>query len=264
MEMIQLLCPKCKSRLTKVDKTMKCENHHSYDLAREGYVNLLLNKTNSGDNLEMVEARKNFLSSGHYDFLVDYLVDILKNYDDIIDCGCGEGYYTNKISQILDKNIVAFDISKSAISKAAKKNNNNTYFVGSIYNILIDDNQVDCVLNICAPFSEKEFIRILKNGGRIVKVIPAKNHLLELKQFLYDKVYLNDETVKTDNLKEENRTYLSRKVTINNQDLMNLFKMTPYYFRTKNEDITRLNNLESLEITFSFEVIIYEVNDVFK
>ena len=70
--------------------------------------------------------------------------------------------------------------------------------------------------------------------------------------------------MKTDNLKEENRTYLSRKVTINNQDLMNLFKMTPYYFRTKNEDITRLNNLESLEITFSFEVIVYEVNDVFK
>lgn len=254
-------CPKCKNELVLINKTYKCLNNHCYDLSKEGYVNLLMNKSFAGDNKEMVNARNDFLNKGYYSFLTDALLDKIDNHSIVLDCGCGEGYYTNKIS--LNKSITLYgtDVSKLAIQKAAKKDNLKkiTYFVSSIYNLPVMDNSIDYILNICAPLCEDEFKRVLKENGRLIKVIPAKDHLIELKEVLYDDVYLNDDELILNNFNQLNRTNVCIKKIVEGDDIKNLFMMTPYYYKTPKEAMSKLDNLNSLEITMSFDVIEYEV-----
>lgn len=256
-----LICPKCKEKLKLIDRTYKCINNHCFDISKEGYVNLLLNKSDSGDNKEMVDARLAFLNKGYYNFLIDKVMSYIDKNNIILDCGCGEGYYTNYIKKSLGCVIFGTDISKSAIQKAAKRNvgKDINYFVSSIFDIPIAEDCVDVILNICAPHFEKEFKRILKEGGKILKVIPAKNHLIELKEFLYSEVYLNDDSVDMSSFKLKDNIKVESKHAINNEDIRNLFIMTPYYYKTKKQDIERLFKLEKLDITFSFNIHIYEV-----
>ena len=106
-----IICPNCKALLQKIDKTVRCENGHSFDYAKQGYLNLLLpnqKKTNSpGDNKLMLTARESFLSTGHYDFLLQHIESSLKalnyfsaengNNTQLLDLGCGTGYYLSLI-----------------------------------------------------------------------------------------------------------------------------------------------------------------------
>ena len=215
----------------------------------------------------MVNARSDFLNKGYYLHLADELLKFIDKSSLVLDCGCGEGYYTNYLEERLTEynvNIYGTDISKIAVSKAAKRNKNKniTYFVSSLYDIPVASKSFDYILNICAPLCEKEFIRVLKENGKIIKVIPAKDHLIEMKEFLYKDVYLNDEEVTTEYLKEISRINVKNRVLIDNDDIKNLFMMTPYYYKTKKEDIERLYNLASLRITFSFEILVFEVKNV--
>lgn len=254
-------CPKCKNELILTNKTYKCCNNHCYDLSKEGYVNLLMNKSFAGDNKEMVSARNDFLNKGYYFFVIGAILEKIDNSSIILDCGCGEGYYTNYISQNKDITLYGTDVSKSAIQKAAKKDVENkvTYFVSSIYNLPVVNDSIDCILNICAPLCEEEFKRVLKQKGRLIKVIPAKEHLIELKEVLYDEVYLNDDELTLNCFKQVKRTNLCQKKIVEGKDIKNLFMMTPYYYKTPKEAIFKLENLHSLEITMSFDIIEYEV-----
>ena len=256
-------CPKCNKELQLNNKTYKCSNNHSFDISKEGYVNLLLNKTDAGDNKEMVNARVDFLSKNYYQFLVAKLVKMFESGKTILDCGCGEGYYTNLIKEKCVVDIYGTDISKNAVLKAAKRNKekNIIYFVSSIYDLPVNDKSFDYVLNICAPLCESEFIRVLKDNGKIIKVIPAKNHLIELKEFLYKDVYLNDDSVNIEKLQLVSKENITTKKIVYKDDIKNLFMMTPYYYKTKKEDVERLYCLDELEITFSFDILVYEVRN---
>ena len=95
---MKLLCPICNEKLVKVDRQARCANNHSFDYAKQGYLNLLIKQSvDHGDNKEMVQARTQFLNSGGYAFLKQELVNLTKKYDShvLCDLGCGEGYYTS-------------------------------------------------------------------------------------------------------------------------------------------------------------------------
>ena len=121
------ICPVCKKRLKKLDNVLHCQNGHSFDIARKGYVNLLTtnkrNPKNSGDNAEMVKARTNFLDKGHYLPLAERIAQTaqreLSNSKQpvIIDSGCGEGFYTCVYArQLPEARLFGIDISKAAVS----------------------------------------------------------------------------------------------------------------------------------------------------
>ena len=115
---MKILCPKCKKELFLIEKAYKCENNHSYDLSKEGYLNLnLKNSQNTGDN--------QFLEKGYYDFLRIELDKLIKKSDSLIDLACGEGYYTS-FFKAQDK--IGIDLSKTGL-KIASKNDKSTLYL---------------------------------------------------------------------------------------------------------------------------------------
>lgn len=258
-----LICPKCHFNLKKINNTYKCENNHSFDISKDKYVNLLLSHPNAGDNKEMVEARKSFLENGFYDNLALAIAPHLDNQKLIIDCGCGTGYYLYKLNTLTNsKMFIGLDISKIAIEKAAKMNkqfDNFTFIVSSVNNIPLSSNTCDAILNIFAPYSNNEFSRVLKKDGFLYTVRANANHLIELKEILYENPYLNDE--KEYNLpdfeliSEDNIQYT---VQLKNLDILNLMKMTPYYYKTSKDSQKKLDDLPSLLTTISFKLSKYK------
>lgn len=253
-----IICPKCKEKLSKVNNSYKCLNNHSFDISKEGYVNLLLSKTNTGDNDLLVKARHSFLNNGYYDPLVYKLIEIIREYkpNTLLDAGCGTGYYANKLVDSVP-NIIGCDISKDAIKIASKKNKDISFIVASNQNIPVENNSIDLILNIFAPYFDNDFNRILNNGYLII-VHTAEKHLWELKELIYEHPYLNKkETFNLKNFDLINEEEICYKVNIPQDDLYSLFTMTPYYYKTKKEDISKINNIGSLNTTINFTISIF-------
>ena len=266
-----LTCPVCGSRLMKVGKTLRCSSGHSYDYAKSGYVNLLMSQQGRlhGDDRPMVRARTSFLSAGHYRPLLEAVVssafpDLPKDVK-FFDAGCGEGWYTQELYEALRNEgfrpeCVGVDISRDALNAAAKRAFPGEFAVASLYHIPLENDWCDLIVNVFAPDCIDEFSRILKPGGIYVKVIPLEDHLLELKQAVYDSVYENEV-----NLEEhpgfilESNTVLRWSLLLpDGETVKNLFAMTPYARKTSPADIAKLEEISSLTTTVSFSVLRYK------
>lgn len=258
------ICPICKSKLNIDGKTYQCENNHSFDIAKQGYVNLLpVNKKHSdnpGDSKDMVVSRRVFLESGYYDCFTDKLCEIInslfKGKITVADCGCGEGYYDGKLESLnYDSEVYGFDISKEAVRYAAGKYKKHNYAVGSCFDMPLSGNSFDLALNIFAPMVEGEMARILKKDGYMIYAVPGKRHLMGLKELLYENTYENEEKhTEYDGFDFVDRVSVQREMTVNGEMGVNLFKMTPYYFKTESgaEEKIKKNNGFTTEIHFDF------------
>lgn len=261
-----LICPVCKQPLIKEEKKYICEHNHSFDIAKQGYTNLYLKSSkNSGDNKEMVDARTSFLNLHHYDQLAHTIIDIVneKKSEVIIDAGCGEGYYTNLIKQKTNADIYAFDLSKDALKYAARQNKEIHYFLASIFDMPMNDESCDLLLNIFAPLANKEYYRLIKKGGYLIKVDPHHQHLKQMKDFLYDDVYENEVLdLDVDGFTLESYKEVTYLMELDNHALTALFKMTPYYYKTSKEKSEQLCQLSNLNCTASFMVYIYKKDEM--
>ena len=253
-------CPICKEvLLEQIDnnqnKVLKCHANHSFDISKYGYVNLLVSKTNSGDNKEMIKNRHEFLKKDYYLDLALKIKDLIKKYkvNNILDIGCGEGYFDRVI---LDDsiNLYGLDISKDAITYASKASNNIKYVVASSFDIPFIDKYFDLSLSIFAPLDIKEVSRV--TNKYLIKVIPNENHLMELKEKLYESIrptkILKEEMSGFSLIEEINIKY--KKYV---EDILSLFKMTPYYYTTHNNYEIKL---EPCDITFDFIIRVYKCN----
>lgn len=193
-------CPYCGEKLSLTNTSLVCDNNHNFDISKYGYVNFLLNmKQQKNYDKENFENRGLILKDGLYDHILNNLTNIISNLpiETILDVGCGEGYYSRKIHESLDKNMLAFDISKDSIQQAAKNDQDNAvkWFVGDLAKLPIQDSSVDCILDIFSPANYKEFHRILTDKGYLIKVIPGENHVIELRkqasEFLRSDSYSN-------------------------------------------------------------------------
>lgn len=266
--MSYFICPVCKDRLEICGNTYSCSNRHCFDISKEGYVNLLMSQQSSlkrhGDDKMMVRARRDFLAKGFYDPLLKTLYDVIvKNVSQggvIADIGCGEGYYTKAVSSGNIFNVFGIDISKDALKYAAKSINNVSFAVASAFSLPFSDESCDCVLSVFAPSAYEEFSRVLKNTGRLIKVVPLEEHLWDLKRAVYDEPYKNKPEIRNDDLFTLiSVDELKYNITLeNSDDIMNLFKMTPYYYKTGREEIEKLSVVTELETVVHFAVEVYE------
>ncbi|MCI6014353.1 MAG: methyltransferase domain-containing protein [Coprobacillus sp.] len=254
-----MICPKCHSNLIYTNKTYKCVNNHSYDISKEGYINLLLSKTNCGDLDDSVHARREFLNKGFYDPLSNLIKDLLikVNARKVLDCGCGVGYYSQMLSH--DFEITGIDISKNAIKLASKKDNISSYIVSSSKFIPIQKNYFDAAYVIFAPLFEESMANVLNANGYLIVVSPNTNHLFEIKEKLYQNPYLN-EKVELDikSFAHIDSLHLTYKVEMNNCDIKNLIAMTPYFYKTKKEDLEKINTIDFLNVTIDFQIDIFQ------
>jgi 23S rRNA (guanine745-N1)-methyltransferase len=250
-----LICPVCKEKLNRENNCLRCCNNHSFDFSKEGYVNLLTGSKNgdkSGDSKDSARARHTLLAKGYYSCLKDYLAKKLN--DTVLDICCGDGYYDDYQGELY-----GFDISKEMVRLASKSKKCNHYFVANLASIPVDDESVDTAMHLFAPFNEKEFSRVLKKNGTLYSVVGGENHLWEMKQLVYDTPYKNDEKPpETEKLKLVSKTKVSDKVHIPVDDLKTLFSMTPYFYRTSEENKSRLSTVESLDLTVEFVIFEYK------
>ncbi|NQZ92335.1 MAG: 23S rRNA (guanine(745)-N(1))-methyltransferase [Moritella sp.] len=271
------LCPICARPLSAQDKSLVCEQRHQFDLAKEGYVNLLpvQNKKskNPGDNKEMMQARREFLDQGFYQSLSDKVNNIAQqaliavNAPNILDLGCGEGYYTHRLAQAVatlnDANttpqIAGLDISKSAIRYAAKRYKTISFCVASAYNTPFANASQDLVTRIYAPSQDAELARIIKVGGYLLTVTPAAEHLFELKQKIYQTPEKHDMTIEEIagfDVVEQQR--LTEEITLTQaKDSKNLLEMTPLAWKMNDEQKAQLYATD-LTLTLDFNITLYK------
>lgn len=260
------ICPICKEKLNIKDRAYICQNNHSFDIAKQGYVNLLpVNKKHSdnpGDSKDMVLSRRAFLETGFYDIFAEKLCRIIDGiFTDsqkisIVDCGCGEGYYDGKLKMLkINYELFGFDISKEAVRYAAGKYKEYHYGVGSCFEMPVASDSFDLAINIFAPMVPEETARVLKKGGYMIYAVPGKEHLMGLKKVLYENTYENE----TKDTQYEGFDFIRRvsvkdKIDADAETGVNLFKMTPYYFKTElgAEEKIRKSNGFSTDIHFDF------------
>lgn len=271
--MSNYICPICKTGLKFVGNSFVCENNHCFDIAKEGYIHLLpANKMHSkvpGDTKEMVNARRKFLEAGYYSPFSVKLNEIVSRYAQggftVIDAGCGEGYYTGNLKKYLDSlnisnSISGFDISKFAVKAASKKYKSIEFAVASIFDIPVKNETADVVINIFAPIVESEFLRILKKGGKLVIAVPGEYHLWGLKNLVYDEPYINEvKHTKYDGFEFIERIAVEDNVELqDNEQIQNMFSMTPYYWKTDVKGSNRVKNCNELKTKIHFDFLIYE------
>lgn len=239
-------CPICLQPLNLYGQSLKCENSHSFDIAKEGYVNFLTRKLNA-DTKEMLAARRRFLEHGYYRALADtinrrvssWLTNIGSSQLKILDVGCGEGYYSGRLQTALADagklDFLGLDASKDAIKLAAKRYKDITFSVGDINERLpFADGAVTILLNIFAPRNAVEFGRVLAPDGLLLIVIPEADHLAELRSSFN---LLNIEENKEGKLLEKlgetfqlnEVTRLNYELNLSFADLSDLIAMTPNY-----------------------------------
>ena len=265
------LCPKCKKELNIIDGTCRCTEGHSYDRAKGGYYNLLLGSSGGthGDNREMVEARRSFLSRGYYKTLAEKLSSLVLDYTKkggaVLDAGCGEGYYTAIVESALrarDKEsfVSGFDISKDAVKRAAKACPDITYAVAGSYHMPVGDEAVDTLFNVFSPLAIDETRRVIKPGGHFILVIPAEEHLFELKKAIYDTPYKNTvEDTHIPGFSLVRRVDVKYTMYLDTPEAIgSLFMMTPYAYLTKQENKERIKKLTELDCRAEFIVFVYE------
>ena len=187
--------PACREALAEADdrRSWRCPAGHVHDVAREGYVNLLVThqrrKREPGDSADMLRHRRAFLGAGHYGVLVDAVRAAagLRPGLAVLDAGCGEGHYTRDWVGA-GVTLRGVDIAKPAVRMAAKRapdDGDARYAVASVYDLPVVDGSVDLLVSIFAPLHSPEFERVVRPGGRVLTVTPGPDHLAGLKARLF-------------------------------------------------------------------------------
>ena len=259
-------CPICQENLTLVESSLKCNNRHSFDLAKFGYVNLAPQiKQSANYDKENFQNRQQILEAGFYQAILEAISDLLassKNAKTILDIGCGEGFYSRKLQERHpDKTFYAFDISKDSVQIAAKSEPNwaVNWFVGDLARLPIKDASMDILLDIFSPANYGEFRRVLSKDGILIKVIPTENHLKEIRQRVQDQ--LTNKDYSNQDIKEhfqEHFTILSSQTasltkTITAEQLQALLSMTPLLFHV---DQSKIDWSQLTEITIEAEILV--------
>ena len=270
-----LICPICGSRLEKNGNSFLCtstetKKKHCFDISSAKYADLSYRSGGSGDPKDAVTDRTAFLDKGYYAPLSSQLnvicTERLTKDFFLIDAGCGEGYYSERIAaDFPDSYVFGADLSKHAVRRASVRRNirggtNSFYAVSSIFSLPVAPHTSDCVLSMFAPVAEDEILRVLKDDGILIIGAAGERHLYDLKSAIYQEVHLNDERAdlpqKMKLIDKKNVTY--RAFIDSNEDVMCLFGMTPYRFRTSEESFLRLKALDSLDVEINVDFYVYQ------
>lgn len=290
-----LLCPVCKESLqaNESNKSLSCDNNHSFDRARQGYLNLLLahkkKSKNPGDSQEMVIARQAFLNSDFYRPISDSLNQIvveaalklsketLEQPLQVLDIGCGEGYYSQRMHNSLSDHQIehklhGLDISKDAVIAAAKrakadaalssKADDSEWLVASAIDIPLQAHSIDIATCLFTRLMPESYHKVIKQDGYFICVNTGEKHLIELREKLYDKITkVEFDPIK--NMGEDFELIDQQQVSYQNtlssqQQIQDLLLMTPHNWRTKAKNKESLSSLEELTVTIDAQIHVFK------
>jgi SAM-dependent methyltransferase len=246
-----LRCPICSGRLELEASSVHCADGHAFDMARQGYANLMSGGAGTGtaDTAAMVQARAEFLAAGHYAPLADAMAAITDEVRSeggssateatgrggmILDAGAGTGYYLGSVLQRQPRSSgLALDVSKFAVRRAARVHPRIGAAVWDVWQPLpIVDDSIDIVLNVFAPRNGAEFHRILRPEGTLLVVTPTQDHLAELvgRTGMLTVDELKEERLErtlADHFRLDRRDELTIPLSLNTSDVRNVAAMGP-------------------------------------
>ena len=259
-------CPICQENLTLVETSLKCDNRHSFDLAKFGYVNLAPQiKQSANYDKENFQNRQQILEAGFYQAILEGISDLLATKPSaktVLDIGCGEGFYSRKLQEVHpEKTFYAFDISKDSVQIAAKSEPNwaVNWFVGDLARLPIKDASMDILLDIFSPANYGEFRRVLSEDGILIKVIPTENHLKEIRQMVQDQLTKKDYS--NQDIKEHFQEHFSIQSSqiasltkaITAEQRQALLSMTPLLFHV---DQSKIDWSQLTKISIEAEILV--------
>jgi 23S rRNA (guanine745-N1)-methyltransferase len=267
-------CPICAGDLSASAEGARCQLGHQFDRARQGYINLLaVNHKRSrdpGDSYEMIAARHAFLAAGHYQPLAAYLVTLLqdrlkiKEALRVLDCGCGEGYYTGALALGLagldsKSQVAGLDISRAALRLAARLYPEVQFAVGSNFSLPIQNQQIDVMIRNFAPGDPKEVLRVLRPQGLLILVSPGPGHLQTLKQSLYAEPRDHEAPAPPAGFDCVQEHLLRIQLTLRTQaEIDALLTMTPFLWTARRRTANNLSNLTHLATQAEFLIRCYQ------
>lgn len=263
---MELLCPICARKLHPADHAVVCENRHSFDVARQGYINLLTvqqkHSLNPGDTKEQVASRRAFLDGGFYGPIVEAVIDAARRHGaqgPILDAGCGEGYYSSRLAVAMGAELLGLDISKEAVRYAAGKYKNALWVCGTAAKLPVEKESIGLLCSLFAVTLPEEFHRCLRRDGLFFQVLAAQDHLLGLKKIIYPELKLREK----DSVPELPGFALAESVpirftfTVTGQQVQNLLSMTPHVYRIGKSGADALRATEKLTDTASCVLNVY-------
>ena len=268
-------CPLCRQPLTFSERTYRCSNNHSFDLAKEGYVNLMpvqhKHSKDPGDNKEMMQARRRFLEKDYYQPMKQIVAQLCAQHlvdteHQLLDIGCGEGYYTDEVAneltaQSTNSTVYGLDISKIAIRFAAKRYQNCQFSVASSHRLPFAEQSLNAILRIYAPCKAEEMDRCLKDNGVVITVTPAGRHLYQLRERIYPEIRLHSEAPEElEGFTLEHEHKLNYMMNLVQGDSFDLLQMTP--FAWKSSDVLRetLKTAANFDCEADFLIRVYRKN----
>jgi len=278
MKWNQFICPHDALPIVQKGKSLCCEKGHSFDLAREGYCNLLLVQQKAshdpGDSMEMVMARRRFLEAGFYLPLAKKIFSIAselahqKEEFRILDAGSGEGYYLRYIqSQNPELQLIGIDISKSAVKAAAKLSSNISWGVASNKQLPLENNSIHLILSMFGFPVWASFTKLQKQGSYTVLVDAGENHLIELREIIYPSVTksgpptINAAFDSGYHLLSEEPLRFSIQLTSQEQ-INDLLSMTPHAHRISEEGLKKLKSYDRLELSVDLLIRVLKKDQV--
>lgn len=267
--MTQLMCPVCRASLQLQDKTWRCQNNHSYDQAKQGYVNLHVvqhkHSKSPGDTPESVAARRRFLSAGFYSALQKKIVEVVTGLSvrRAMDIGCGEGYYTQAMAEAVPE-IVAVDIAKAAVQIAAKQDVNKkvTWVVGTGAVLPALDGTVELCTSFFSPLPKEEMLRVLGDKAYLLVATPAPRHLYAMREMLFDEVNPHEPEKFITQMQPEfsllEAFHVEDALALNQEQLKDLIAMTPYAYKAKAHKRAELEALDSFNVKAEFRLYLFK------
>ena len=229
------VCPHCGQALHESQSTAQCSEGHTFDFAKEGYLNLLVagrlpSSATPGDTPDSLQARRRFLSAGWYEPIATAVQELLHNANGpVLDVGCGEGYY---LSHIDADSTYGIDISKKAIQMASKAYPMSQFAVASSYRLPVDDSSCAGVFTVFAPHSFSEYQRVLVPGGTWVTVTPGPHHLKEMRPSRDDTVEEREQRRSEPPEQATQAEKLQFTLHLTEEASVDLFSMTPLRWQT--------------------------------
>ena len=276
-----LQCPVCRTPLLLSADGYQCSKNHTFDAARQGYVNFLLaHKKHSkepGDSPEMIRSRRRFLDLGLYDRISDGINEAVagnlpepgkERPFNILDAGCGEGFYLKRLKEFLAerpgaREYYGVDISKFAVRQATKRDRTMSWFVASIIDLPFAQSSLNVVLNVFSPADFPEFSRVLGEAGVLVIVSPGPRHLNGLREIIYPNAREHSPSTVTDEAKQffslSSETRITSPLELTGREaIMDLLAMTPYYWNIDLKTKARVEALNALALDVDVDIRVFK------
>ncbi|MCR8980676.1 methyltransferase domain-containing protein [Brevibacillus laterosporus] len=271
-------CPVCMNQMRMVHrKSLLCTKGHCFDLSKHGYINLLTRASNTKYSKQMFKSRRAICKGGFFEPLIEIIskkimTETSKKRINILDAGCGEGSHLSSIQEKISQDTalnplgVGIDISKEGISLASREYPNAIWCVTDLAHCPFAGEQFDFILNILSPSNYSEFTRMITDDGMVIKVIPNRDYLKELREAFYNETnrqeYSNDKTLALfkSHFQLVDVEQVRYRFALDHTPIESLLQMTPLSWGSTEEGLQKILQMDVPEITIDLTILFGKKN----